>query len=143
MLSDTSQWLSICICHIRLHRAMKRQGRSTSELEWKSPTGIWGSYLAAFIIVCCMVSLVVSAALLPVIPTSRPHVESALQNTIGFIVVFMCWVGHLLIAARRTNVSWRERFLIPLDQLALPELDVPVAQQGQAVGKRESEASQV
>ncbi|KAG8162368.1 hypothetical protein KVR01_008133 [Diaporthe batatas] len=143
-LASTSNfftWLSICICHIRLHRAMKRQGRSTSELEWKSPAGIWGSYLAVFIIVCCMVSLVVSAALPPVIPTSRPHVEAAMQNTMGFIVIFMCWVGHLLIAARRTNASWRERLLIPLDQLALPELDVPEPQQAPAVEKRGGEAS--
>lgn len=102
---------------------MKRQDRSTNELEWKSPTGVWGSYLAGLIIVCCMVSLVVSAVLPPVIPTSRPHVETAMQNIIGFIVVFVCWIGHLLIAARKDNGSWRERLLIPLDQLTLPELD--------------------
>lgn len=102
---------------------MKRQGRSTNELEWKSPTGVWGSYVAVIIIVCCMVSLVVSAALPPVIPNPRPRIETAMQNIIGFIVVFVCWAGHLLIVARRNNVSWRERFLIPLDQLTLPELD--------------------
>lgn len=117
---------------------MKRQGRSNNELEWKSPTGVWGSYLAAIIIVCCMVSLVVSAALPPVIPTSRPHVETAMQNIMGFIVVFVCWVGHLLIAARRNNSSWRERFLIPLDQLTLPELDV-----AQPLGSLERSAAQM
>jgi len=122
---------------------MKSQGRSTNELEWKSPTGIWGSYLAAIIIVCCMVSLVVSAALPPVIPTSRPHVETAMQNIMGFVVVFMCWVGHLLVAARRANVSWRERFLIPLDRLTLPELDDPLPQRGPTAEKGENQASQV
>lgn len=122
---------------------MKRQGRSTSELEWKSPTGIWGSYLAAIIIVCCMVSLVVSAALPPVIPSSRPHIETAMQNIMGFVVVFLCWIGHLLIAARRTGVSWRERLLIPLDRLTLLELDDPLTQQGPAVEKSGSGPSQV
>lgn len=122
---------------------MKRHGCSTRQLEWKSPAGVWGSYLAAFIILCCMVSLVISAALPPVMSTSRPHVESAMQNTMGFIVIFLCWVGHLLIAARRTDVSWRERFLIPLDQLTLPELDGPVPQRGPAVEKRGNGASQV
>lgn len=122
---------------------MKRQGRSTSELEWKSPTGIWGSYLAAVIIVCCMVSLVVSAALPPVIPSSRPHIETAMQNIMGFIAVFLCWAGHLLIAARRTGSSWRERFLIPIDRLTLPELDDPLPHRGSAVEKSGSGASQV
>ncbi|KAK2608129.1 hypothetical protein N8I77_006761 [Diaporthe amygdali] len=125
-LASTSNfftWLSICVCHIRLHRAMKRQGRNANELEWRSPTGVWGSYLAAFIILCCMISLVVSAALPPVIPHSQSRIETAMQNIIGFVVVFVCWVGHLVIAARRNNASWRERFLIPLDQLTLPELD--------------------
>lgn len=122
---------------------MRRQGRSTNELEWKSPIGVWGSYLAVVIIVCCMVSLVVSAALPPVIPTSRPHIETAMQNTMGFIVVFVFWVGHLLIAALRHNVSWRERLLIPLDQLTLPELDAQPPQHEAAVEKSGNDGSQV
>lgn len=107
---------------------MKKQGRSTNELEWRSPTGVWGSYVAAVIIVCCMVSLVVSAALPPVIPSSRPHMETAMQNIIGFIVVFVFWVGHLLIAARKNGASWKDRLLIPTDQLTLPELDAQLPQ---------------
>lgn len=122
---------------------MKRQGRSTNELEWKSPTGVWGSYVAAVVIVCCMVSLVVSAVLPPVIPTSRPHVETAMHNIIGFIVVFVCWVGHLIIATRSNNVSWRERLLIPLDQLLLPELDAHVPQRGSAIEKSANDVPQV
>lgn len=121
---------------------MKLQGRSTNELEWKSPTGVWGSYMAAVIIVCCMVSLVVSAALPPVIPSSRPHIETAMQNIIGFIVVFVCWVGHLLVAARRNNVSWRERLLIPIEQLMLPELGAQLSQPGAAVEKRSNDVPQ-
>lgn len=121
---------------------MKRQGRSTDELEWKSPAGVWGSYVAAVIIVCCMVSLVVSAALPPVIPSSRPHVETAMQNIIGFIVVFVCWVGHLLIAARKNNASWRERLLIPIDQLTLPELDAQFPQHESATEKGGNDTSQ-
>lgn len=122
---------------------MKRQGRSTDELEWKSPMGIWGSYLAAAIIVCCMVSLIVSAALPPVIPTTRPHVETAMQNIMGFIVVFVCWAGHLLIAARRNNASWRERLLIPIDQLTLPELDAQSPERGPSAEKSGNEVSEV
>lgn len=121
---------------------MKLQGRRINELEWKSPTGIWGSYVAVIIIVCCMVSLVVSAALPPVIPTSRPRIETAMQNIMGFIVVFVCWTGHLLISARKNNVSWRERLLIPLDQLMLPELDAQLPQSGSAVEKSAVEVGQ-
>lgn len=121
---------------------MKHQGRNTEKLEWKSPTGVWGSYVAAIIIVCCMVSLVVSAALPPVIPSSRPHIETAMQNIIGFIVVFVCWVGHLLIAARKNNASWRERLLIPIDQLMLPELDAQIPQHESAAEKSSNDTSQ-
>lgn len=105
--------------------------------------GIWGSYLAAIIIVCCMVSLIVSAALPPVIPTTRPHVETGMQNIMGFIVVFVCWVGHLLIAARRNNASWRERLLIPIDQLTLPELDSQSPQRESAAEKSGNDVSEV
>jgi hypothetical protein len=56
-----------------------------------------------------------------------------MQNIMGFIMVFLCWAGHLLIAARGSDVSWRERILIPLDQLRLPELDNPLPQQAPAV----------
>ncbi|KAI3396066.1 hypothetical protein diail_483 [Diaporthe ilicicola] len=125
-LSSTSNlftWLSICVCHISVREDIKEQYRRTSSLVWRSPTGVFGSYLAAVIIVGCMISMVASGIWKPVIPTPQPHIETAMQKIIGFIVVFVFWVGHLLIVARRNNASWRERLVIPLNQLALPELD--------------------
>ncbi|KAK7736720.1 hypothetical protein SLS53_006930 [Cytospora paraplurivora] len=99
-------------------------GRTTNDLVWRAPTGIWGSYLAALIITTCLISLVVSASLPPVIPTSVENSEIVLMNILGFIVVFVCWTGHLLIQARKDhNKSWRERILVPLDQLDLSALD--------------------
>ncbi|KAF5092118.1 hypothetical protein D0Z00_004719, partial [Geotrichum galactomycetum] len=43
-LSTIFTWGSICICHIRFRAAMKVQGRSETELAYKSQVGLLGSY---------------------------------------------------------------------------------------------------
>lgn len=42
-LSTIFAWLSICICHVRFRRALKVQGRDTSELTYVAKGGVWVS----------------------------------------------------------------------------------------------------
>ncbi|KAL6940258.1 glyceraldehyde-3-phosphate dehydrogenase 1 [Hanseniaspora vineae] len=49
-LSALFTWFGISLCHIRFRRALSSQGRSSDELCFKSPTGVWGSYYSCFII---------------------------------------------------------------------------------------------
>lgn len=44
-LSSIFTWGSICLCHIRFRAAWKLQGRTLAELPWKSPMGVWFSWL--------------------------------------------------------------------------------------------------
>ncbi|KAK5175159.1 Amino acid permease [Saxophila tyrrhenica] len=43
-------WGSICLAHIRFRAAWKYHGHSLDELTWKSPFGVWGSWLGLLII---------------------------------------------------------------------------------------------
>lgn len=44
-LSSIFTWGSICLCHIRFRKAWKLQGRSLSELAYRSQPGVYGSWI--------------------------------------------------------------------------------------------------
>jgi len=44
-LSSIFTWSSINACHIRFRAAWKLQGFSLDDLGWRSPIGVWGSYI--------------------------------------------------------------------------------------------------
>lgn len=48
-------WISILVSHIYFVRARRAQGVSDSQLAYKAPLGIWGSYIALFF--CCLIAL--------------------------------------------------------------------------------------
>lgn len=50
-LSTLFVWALINICHIRFRAAWKYQGRSLDELPWKSPMGVWGSWMGLTLLV--------------------------------------------------------------------------------------------
>lgn len=121
-----NQWISICICHVRLRNAMRRQGRPLDELAWKSPLGVYASYYAIVVNLLCMLAQVSSASLPPVLPDDTSRVQLVFRGILGFLVVLLFYGGHLLFVARKPtshNKSWRERLWIPLDSLVLRELD--------------------
>lgn len=44
-LSSVFTWGSINACHIRFRQAWEMQGFSLDDLGWRSPIGVWGSYI--------------------------------------------------------------------------------------------------
>lgn len=44
-LSSIFTWGSINAAHIRFRQAWKKQGYGLDDLSWKSPVGVWGSYI--------------------------------------------------------------------------------------------------
>ncbi|KAI0389172.1 amino acid permease/ SLC12A domain-containing protein [Xylariaceae sp. FL0594] len=126
--SNYLTWCSICVCHIRLHLAMRRQGRSTYPASYSSasqsssdpasaaaketgtyraPLGIAGSAFSVVVFLFGLIAQVVAAvrSLLP----SPPAVASSF---LGLVVVFVFWAGYIL---------WKRDWtlIIPLDQIDL------------------------
>lgn len=123
-LLPIQQWSSICVCHIRVRSAMRKQGRSTNELVWKSPLGVYGSYFAIVMCILCMLAQVASASLRPVIPVELSRLQLLFMGILGFIVVLLFYLGHLVFVARKQkNKTWRDKLWIPLDTIRLPEFD--------------------
>lgn len=48
-------WISILVSHIYFVRACKAQGVTKDQLAYRSPLGIWGSYIALFF--CILIAL--------------------------------------------------------------------------------------
>lgn len=69
-----------------------------------------------------MVAQVVSAALPPVLETDVTRMELFFMGILGFIVVGLLFIGHLLYIFRKDGKTWRKRLWIPLDDIELPEL---------------------
>lgn len=120
-----NQWISICICHIRFRRALKKAGRQPTELVWKSPWGVYGSYLAITVTASCMVAQVVSAALPPVLETDVSRLELLFMGILGFIVVGLLFIGHLLYVFRRDGKTWRTRLWVPVDDIPMDDVELP------------------
>lgn len=125
MLTFTKQWLSINVAYIRCRRALEKQGRTTADLKWKSPFGVYGSYVASFIIAASTVAQVVSAVLPSVVPTEATRIELVIQGILGLAVTAVVFGGHLVYTSVRGGLTWAQRLWIPVDQLALPELEEP------------------
>jgi amino acid transporter len=49
-------WGSICLCHIRFRKAWMLQGRTTSELPYKTPFGVVGSYVGLSLNILCLIA---------------------------------------------------------------------------------------
>jgi len=60
-LAALIMYFSINVSHIRFRRAMKLQNRDIGEIPWKSPLGVWGSYVGAFLCALCILGVFYSA----------------------------------------------------------------------------------
>lgn len=90
-LSSLFTWAGICFCHIRFRAALKVQGRSTDELPFTSPAGVWGSVWGLF-----MISLMLIAqfyvALFP--PGDHPSAEIFFQSYLSFPIILAFYIAH-------------------------------------------------
>lgn len=55
-LSTIFTWLAIVVTHIRFRKAWKVQGHSTEELPFKAIAGVWGSWVAVFLIAIVLIA---------------------------------------------------------------------------------------
>ena len=89
-LSTIFTWGSICFCHIRFRAAMKVQGRSESEIVYKSQVGLIGSY---FGVVFNFLVLVAQfwTGLFPV-GSSKADVTAFFQAYLAAPIVLACFI---------------------------------------------------
>lgn len=112
---------------------MSKRGHRLDELGWKAPFGVYGSYLAMAIIVLSMLAQIVAGALPPVIASDMTNIENLFMGVLGFIAVAVLFLGHLLYATFWGGKTWRQRLLIPLGDIPVPELEIPVPSTGNSV----------
>lgn len=90
-LSSLFTWMAICICHLRFRRALSAQGRSTDELSFVSPAGVWGSIYGTVLIM-----LILAAqfwiALFPI--GSPPNAKDFFESYLSLPVVLVMYIGH-------------------------------------------------
>lgn len=90
-LSSLFTWMAICICHLRFRRALSAQGRSTDELSFVSPAGVWGSIYGTVLIM-----LILAAqfwiALFPI--GSPPDAKDFFESYLSLPVVLVMYIGH-------------------------------------------------
>lgn len=84
-------WASICICHLRFRYALKVQGRTTSELVYTSPLGVWGSIVGGFIIIATL-CLQVWIFLFPI--GESPSAKAFFQGDLSIPVFLVLLIGH-------------------------------------------------
>jgi yeast amino acid transporter len=113
--SNYFTWLSINVAHIRLRRAIKKQGLDLDEvLVWKSPAGVIGSVIAILISLFGLISMPIVAA---IVAPSKGEKQALVvtRALIGSIIVIVSWLGHMII-------TWWNNphpLLIPLEAMDL------------------------
>lgn len=55
-LANFFVWGSCCWAHIRFRWAWKAQGRDFREIPYQAPLGVWGSYIAIFLVGVCLIA---------------------------------------------------------------------------------------
>lgn len=95
-LSGQLIYLSIMCCHIRHRMGMKAQGIPLSELEWKSPLGLWGS-VAGSITSIVLLGLQFWVALFPLNNDGKASAVSFFQTWLSAAIILVVFVVHYAI----------------------------------------------
>ncbi|CAK9437807.1 uncharacterized protein LODBEIA_P21850 [Lodderomyces beijingensis] len=90
-LSSIFTWGSINLCLIRFRRALKVQGRDTSELAFKAQPGLIGAYWGLILNVVIL-GLQVWIAIFPL--KDKPSAENFFMNLLTVPVVLVFYIGH-------------------------------------------------
>ena len=90
-LSALFTWAAICICHLRFRAALRVQGRSTDELPFVSPLGVYSSYWGLFMILI----MFIAQFYVSVFPMGeKPNAIAFFEGYLSFIIVLACYIGH-------------------------------------------------
>jgi amino acid transporter len=92
-LSSLFIWASICFCHIQFRRALKYQGRTTEELEFKSAVGLPGS-IYGFVLNSLVLIAQFWTALFPI--GTPPNASAFFQIYMTFPIIVVCYIAYKL-----------------------------------------------
>ncbi|KAB5515224.1 amino acid permease [Coniochaeta sp. 2T2.1] len=111
-MSNYFTWAAICYSHIRMRKAMKVQGWDNSQIIWRSPFGVWGSYLGIAVCCCGLVAQIVMAAW----PLNGYDGKSITRDVIGIPFMLAIFGGYYVY---RRVTRGEKRFLVPLAEIDL------------------------
>lgn len=103
-------WGMICLSHIRMRTAWKRQGRTEEELPWKSwlyPYGAW------YGLVLCILLIIVQFYLAVWPMDAEPSAENFFANYVSVILIVILWLG--------ARIFYRGRWYVDLDTVDLDD----------------------
>lgn len=90
-LSSLFTWAGICLCHIRFRGALAAQGRSTDELPFAAPAGVWGSYWGFFMCVLMFMAQFYVA----VFPSgTKPNAYDFFLSYLSFVIFIALYAFH-------------------------------------------------
>lgn len=90
-LSSLFTWAGICLCHIRYRGALAAQGRSTDELPFQAPAGVWGSYWGFFMCILMFIAQFY-VGLFP--PGTKPNAYDFFSAYLSFCIFIALYAFH-------------------------------------------------
>ena len=118
-------WIAICFTHIRFRWALAKQGRSTDEVLFVSPTGIYGS-LSGLVILSLIVVGEIWVAIWPIGNDGASN-EGFWQSCLSLPLMILLWAGY-----KTYTRSWN-MLMVNLEDVDLDtgrrELDIEVIKQ--------------
>lgn len=118
-------WAAICLVHIRFRMALSSQGRSTDEVIFLSPSGIYGS-IAGLIILILIIVGEIWVSIWP-IGSDGPSNVTFWKQCLSLPLIFVIWAAFKTYL-RTWNILWIKLVDIDLDT-GRRELDVEVIKQ--------------
>jgi amino acid transporter len=103
-------WGSICLTHIRMRAGWKAQGFSLGLIPYKTPFGIWGSYLGLGLNILCLIATFYNA--LQPSKGAKPEVKAFFQAYLTAPITIALYVGYKVYSR-----EWR--FYVPVHEMDL------------------------
>jgi amino acid transporter len=111
-MSNYFTWAAICYSHIRMRKAMKVQGVDMTTVIWRSPFGVWGSYLGIVVCGLGLCAQVVVAAW----PLGGYDARSVVRDVVGIPFVLLIFAAYTI----HQRVRYGEKtLLVPLAEVDL------------------------
>ncbi|CAH2351868.1 general amino-acid permease Gap1p [[Candida] railenensis] len=117
-------WFGICVTHIRFRMALSAQGRSTDEVAFVSPMGVWGSIAGAVILFL----IVIGEIWVSIWPIGEAASNITFwQNCLSLPLTIVLWAAHKTYY-RSWGLWWIKLVEIDLDT-GRRDIDVEVLKQ--------------
>jgi amino acid transporter len=111
-MSNYMTWAAICYSHIRMRKAMKLQGWDQGQIIWRSPFGVWGSYVGIVVCACGLAAQVTMAGW----PLDGYEAKSVTRDVIGIPFMLVIFGGYAVYQKWRKG---EKRLMVPLAEIDL------------------------